>query len=103
MFTKSAIRDALSVAIDINSDATERICNFSLTGVSDGIMLNVYPHGKRGGFGSCEHNWIYTAYETEDGYKAYKREYRAGIVDGQSFTSLKEMLKDVKGASDEKE
>ena len=103
MFTKGDIRAALAIAIDINSDATERICNFSLTGVSDGIMLNVYPHGKRGGFGSCEHNWIYTAYETEDGYKAYKREYRAGIADGQSFISLKEMLKDVKGASDERE
>ena len=54
VFTKGDIRAALSVAIDINSDATERICNFSLTGVSDGIMLNVYPHGKRGGFGSFE-------------------------------------------------
>lgn len=103
MFTKGDIRAAISVAIDINSDATERICNFSLTGVSDGIMLNVYPHGKRGGFGSYEHNWIYTAYETEDGYKSYKREYRAGIVDGQSFPSLKEMLKDVKGATYEGE
>lgn len=99
MFTKGDIRAALAVAIDINSDATERICNFSLTGISDGIMLIVYPHGKQGGFGSFEHNWIYTAYETEDGYKAYKREYRYGIADGQSFLSLKEMLADVKEAT----
>ena len=96
MFTKGDIRDALSVAIDINSDATERICNFSLTGISDGIMLNVYPHGKHYDYSN---NWIYMAYESEDGYKSYKREYRAGIADGQSFTSLKEILKDVKGAT----
>ena len=96
MFTKGDIRAALSVAIDINSDATERICNFSLTGISDGIMLNVYPHGKHYDYSN---NWIYIAYESEDGYKSYTRDYRAGIVDGQSFTSLKEMLKDAKGAT----
>lgn len=99
MFTKGDIRAALAVAIDINSDATERICNFSLTGISDGIMLIVYPHGKQGGFGSFEHNWIYTAYETEDGYKVHKREYRHGIADDTKFHSLKEMLADVKGAA----
>lgn len=99
MFTKTDIRAALAVAIDINSDATERICNFSLTGISDGIMLIVYPHGKQGGFGSFEHNWIYTAYETEDRYKVYKREYQHGIDDDTKFHSLKEMLADVKGAA----
>ena len=99
MFTKGDIRAALSVAIDINSDATDRVCNFSLTGISDGIMLIVYPHGKQGGFGSFEHNWIYTAYETEDGYKVYKREYKHGIANDTKFHSLKEMLADVKGAA----
>lgn len=96
MFTKGDIRAALAVAIDINSDATERICNFSLTGISDGIMLNVYPHGKHYDYSN---NWIYMAYESDDGYKSYKRDYRHGIADGQSFPSLKEMLKDVKGAT----
>lgn len=95
MFTKSAIRDALSVAIDINSDATERICNFSLTGVSDGIMLNVYPHGKKYVYTD---KYIYLAYQA-DGYKKFSREFRHGIEDSTVFPSLKEMLKDVKGAT----
>ena len=96
MFTKGDIRAALSVAIDINSDATDRVCNFSLTGISDGIMLSVHPHGKHYDYSN---NWIYMAYESDDGYKSYKRDYRHGIVDEQSFPSLKEMLVDVKGAA----
>lgn len=99
MFTKGDIRAALSVAIDIDSDATERTCNFSLTGISDGIMLVVYPHGKKYVYTD---KYIYLAYQA-DGYKKFSREFRHGIEDSTVFPSLKEMLKDVKGASDERE
>lgn len=100
MFTKGDIRVALSVGLDINSDATERICNFSLTGKSDSIMLVVYPHGKKYVYTD---KYIYLAYQTADGYKKFSREFRHGIEDSTVFPSMKEMLKDVKGASDERE
>lgn len=93
MFTKTEIRNALSEAMDINSDSTERTCSFSLTGISDGIMLCVYLHGKKFHFGN---KTIYIAYNM-DGHVVCKREFRQGISDGTTFPSLKEMLKDMKG------
>ena len=93
MFGKTEIRNALNEAMDINSDSTERTCSFSLTGISDGIMLCVYLHGKKFHFGN---KTIYIAYNM-DGHTVCKREFRQGISDGTTFPSLKEMLNDMKG------
>ena len=95
MFTKTEIRNVLSDALDINCDSTERTCSFSLTGVNDGIMLCVYPHGKKFSF---EDKWIYIAYNM-DGHPTFKREFRSGIIDSTMFPSLAEMMRDVKGAA----
>lgn len=88
----------VGVVMDINRDKTDRLASFTLHR-NEAVVIFVYPYGKSGKSGNYKYEWTYTAYESDDGYKAYKREFRHGIEDSTVFSSLKEMLADVKEAA----
>ena len=95
MFTKTEIRTALNAVMDINRDDTLRTCSFELIGITDAILIFVYPQGKNG---KTENIWMYSAYNT-DHYVSYERTIRRDIDDTRKFSSLKELLADVKEAA----
>lgn len=95
MFTKTEIRTALDVVLDINRDDTTRTCSFELIGTTGAILIFVYPQGKNG---KTENIWMYSAYNT-DHYISFERTTRHDIDDTRKFNTLNELLEDVKEAA----
>ena len=94
MFTKTEVRTALNLALDINRDDTNRECCFSYVNPSC-ITISIYPKGK---LDDLENSWIWTAFHTGP-FICYERIRQHGIFQKKQFPSLKELLRDVKEAA----